>query len=492
MLTKSDYLKYTQCCKYLWLHKYRKDLVSEDVLAALQRLFDEGYEIEEWAYKLFPEGVSAYDANFEIAVKNTKRLVKAGTKVIFQPTISNWDLFCRADIIKLDSRTGDYDIYEVKSSTTVKDIHLIDLAFQKICFEKEKIKIGKLFLVHVNNKYVRSGEIDPAKLLVCNNVTGAVEEVIREVGLGIKDAQKVLENKDAEPDVRILKQCRNPYECNFIDYCWKNIPEDSIYDISGSLSREKLDFLIDEGIIKIKDIPAGIVTKPSGLRHLKAVKTQKVFIDAKAIKNELSELKYPLYFLDYETFGPAAPLFDGYKPYQRIVFQYSLHVKKSPDAKLEHYEYLCREIKDPTSELVESLRGVTGLEGSFISWNKSFEMGCNNEMGARCNQFADFLNSINDRMYDLMQCFKKGYYVHKDFKCSASIKKVLPVLVPTLSYKALNIQEGGTASESWLKVADPKIDQSAKDKLAGDMLAYCRLDTLAMVEILEVLNGLFG
>jgi hypothetical protein len=196
--------------------------------------------------------------------------------------------------------------------------------------------------------------------------------------------------------------------------------------------------------------------------------------------------------LDYETFGPAAPLFDGYKPYQRIVFQYSLHVKKSPDAKLEHYEYLCREIKDPTSELVESLRGVTGLEGSFISWNKSFEMGCNNEMGARCNQFADFLNSINDRMYDLMQCFKKGYYVHKDFKCSASIKKVLPVLVPTLSYKALNIQEGGTASESWLKVADPKIDQSAKDKLAGDMLAYCRLDTLAMVEILEVLNGLFG
>ena len=194
--------------------------------------------------------------------------------------------------------------------------------------------------------------------------------------------------------------------------------------------------------------------------------------------------------IDYETFGPAAPLFDGYRPYQRIVFQYSLHVKKSPDADLEHYEYLCREIKDPTSELAVSLRNAVGPQGSFISWNKSFEIGCNNEMGARCSQCADFLNSINDRMYDLMQCFKKGYYVHKDFKCSASIKKVMPVLVPNLSYKKLNIQEGGTASESWLKVTDSKINQDERDKLARDMLDYCQLDTLAMVEILEVLNKL--
>jgi len=164
MLTKSDYLKYRQCCKYLWLHKYRQDLVDPDTKAAMQRLFDEGYKVEKWAYELFPGGVDAYTGfapnDFKGAVKNTKKLVSAGTKVIFQPTISNWDLFCRADIIKLNAKTGEYDIFEVKSSTEVKDIHLIDLAFQKICFEKEKIKIGKLFLIHVNNKYVRNGAIE--------------------------------------------------------------------------------------------------------------------------------------------------------------------------------------------------------------------------------------------------------------------------------------------------------------------------------------------
>ena len=201
-------------------------------------------------------------------------------------------------------------------------------------------------------------------------------------------------------------------------------------------------------------------------------------------------LEYPLYFLDYETFSPAIPLFDGYKPYQRIVFQYSLHILESPGAKPNHFQYLSTQIEDPTAELAESLQKVVSKKGNFISWNKSFEMGCNSEMCARYRKHEEFLESVNGRMYDLMQCFRKGYYVHRDFKGKCSIKNVLPVLVPKLSYKTLKIQEGGTASESWVKVTDPKISRAERDQLASDMLAYCRLDTLAMVEILDVLNKL--
>ena len=134
MLTKSDFLKYTQCYKYLWLHKYRQDLVSPEAKSALKRIFDEGYEVENYAYKLFPAGVSAYDKDIAEAVAKTKKLVKARQKTIFQPTISNSKVFCRADIIRRYTKSGNWDIYEVKSSTQVKDIHLIDLAFQKICF----------------------------------------------------------------------------------------------------------------------------------------------------------------------------------------------------------------------------------------------------------------------------------------------------------------------------------------------------------------------
>jgi hypothetical protein len=151
MLTKSDYLKYTQCYKYLWLYKYRKDLLPKELSSAVERVFDEGYDVESYAYKLFPGGIDADDENLSKAIAKTKELVKSGKKIIFQPTISENNLFCRADIIKFNSRTKKWDIYEVKSSTQVHDIHLLDLAFQKICFEEAGLKIGKLHLVHVNS-----------------------------------------------------------------------------------------------------------------------------------------------------------------------------------------------------------------------------------------------------------------------------------------------------------------------------------------------------
>ncbi|HOX29730.1 MAG TPA: DUF2779 domain-containing protein [Candidatus Paceibacterota bacterium] len=391
MLTKSDFLKYTQCCKYLWLHKYRQDLAEPDALAAMKRIFDEGYEVENIAYKIFQDGKSAYDADIPTAVANTKKLVKTRQKTIFQPTISNWKVFCRADIIKLYSKYGNWDIYEVKSSTEVKDIHLIDLAFQKICFEDNWFKIGKLFVVYVNKDYIRQGAIDHKKFLKIEDVTRAVDVLIKNVGLNIETAHKILGNK-AEPKVKMLKQCHSPYGCEFADHCRKSLPEDSIYDIAGSLSGEKLEALLDRGIIDLKDVPDGIITHKNSINHIKAVKTGQVFIDAKAIKEELAQLEYPLYFLDYETYGPAVPLFDGYKPYQRIIFQYSLHVKKSPNSPLEHYQYLSTKISDPTAELAGSLSGIIGDKGSVIAWNKSFEMGCNREMRERKSNTLCFLN----------------------------------------------------------------------------------------------------
>lgn len=489
MLTKSDFLKYTQCIKYLWLHKYRKDLIPKDISVTLQRTFDEGYNVEAFAYELFPGGASAEAADISDAIIKTKKLFKDGQKIIFQPTISIGKLFCRADIIKYNAWTKCWDIYEVKSSTQVKDIHLIDLAFQKITFEEAKIKIGKLFLVHVNNQYVRKGKIEPKKLLTVEEVSGDVLGLIKGMKMDIRSAHKILDLKK-EPEIKILGQCENPYTCNFIDYCWQHVPEDSVYDIAGGLSLEKLEALLDQGILSIKDIPEGVITSKRGLRHYRAVKLKKVFIDQAAIKKELAGLKYPLYFLDYETNSPAVPLFDGFHPYQRIVFQYSLHVKKSPNSKVEHFEFLETDLVEPTLALVKTLTRTIGSKGTVIAWNKGFEMGCNKEMAERCPAFAEKLLSINERMYDLMDTFKKGYYVHKNFHGSASLKKVLPVLVPKLSYKALNIQEGGTASESWMRVTDEKVGEKERKALAKDMLDYCRLDTLAMVEILRVLNNL--
>jgi hypothetical protein len=488
MISKSEFLKYFQCYKYLWLYKFKKDLISGEISNQQQALFDEGYVFEDHVKKIFPNGFEI-EGLYDEAVKNTKSAIEKGQKILFQATAKTKSLYAMADIFIYNDKTNKWNIYEVKSSTSVKDIHLIDLAFQKICFEEAGYEIGETNLVCANNKYIKKGKIDCKKLTSFNNITKDVKDLIKDVHFDIKKALELTKQKQ-EPDIKILKQCKSPYECPFISYCWKGFPEQNIYKIAGGLRIDKLEDLLERGILDIKEIPEDYLTSRRSILHHKVVKHEKTLIDRPKIIRELEKLKYPLYFIDYETYSPVIPMFDGYRPYQRIVFQFSLHVQEKPGDKLKHYEYLCQEEKDPTEELLKELKKHIKKPGTFISWNASFEMGCNREMADRAPKFQRFYNDINNSMFDLMQIFRKGYYVDRNFHGSASIKKVLPVLVPKLSYKDLNIQEGGTASESWAILTDKNIKKTAKDKLNKDMLKYCELDTLAMVEILKFLKKL--
>lgn len=216
-------------------------------------------------------------------------------------------------------------------------------------------------------------------------------------------------------------------------------------------------------------------------------------VDIETIQSELGSLQYPLYFLDYETFFPAVPLFDGYRPYQHAVFQYSVHVIREPGAEPEHYEYLAEEMVDPAQGIATSLKSHIGDTGSVIVWNARFEASRNAEIGEHLPEYADFMASVNDRMYDLMMIVKKGYYIDSRFGGSASIKKVLPVMCPELSYNDLAIHEGGTASASWAVLTNPSTPPEQKAQLKKDMLAYCGLDTYAMLAIyrkfLEVIES---
>jgi len=489
MLTKSDFIKYLQCKKYLWLYKHRRDLLPKEINAGKEAIFSTGYEVEEYAYKLFIGGIDAYNDDFKNAILKTNDLIKKKVPVIFQPTISRDNLFCRADIIKYNEETDNWDIIEVKSSTQVKDIHYKDLSFQKICFDKAGINIGRLYLIHVNNQYVKNGDIEPEKLLEKEDITNEVEEILEDTKIEIKNALDVIKLKD-EPDVRILRQCNNPYECDFIKNCWKDIPNESIYSIAGALGRKKLNLLLDKGIIKAVDIPVEMMTNKKLQKYHHAVKKNTVYVEKENIKKEIDKIKYPIYYLDYETYAPAIPIIDGYRPYQRIVFQYSLHIQDELNGEVRHYHFLAKDSNDPTKKMSESLQKLIGETGSIIAWNMGFEKGCNSEMGERVVEYRLFYEDVNNRMYDLMSIFKSGYYVHKDFSGSASLKKVLPVMVPGLDYNELDISEGMTASNSWGDMITKEISQKEKDKTYNGLLEYCELDTLAMVKILDKLNSI--
>ena len=210
-------------------------------------------------------------------------------------------------------------------------------------------------------------------------------------------------------------------------------------------------------------------------------RTKEPIIDYDAIKKELDSLMFPLYFLDYETFPTAVPIFSGYHPYQHIVFQYSLHIL-TEDLKLTHEECLILD-GDPAERLVSSLRKHIGNTGSVVSWYKKFENSRNRDMMKLVPSQADFLQGVIDRTYDLMDIVENQYYVHHGFRGSSSIKKVQPIIAPELAYEKLFVKSGTDAIEAYRQILKGEVTGEALEEKRRHMLEYCKYDTKVMYVI---------
>ena len=222
--------------------------------------------------------------------------------------------------------------------------------------------------------------------------------------------------------------------------------------------------------------------------QVKSTKRDSAVIDEVAVRNDLYQLVYPIYFLDYETYSWAVPRYENHGVYQNVVFQYSLHIKKDDHSPLEHYEYISKTQDDPMKEIAPNLEKVIGKVGSILVWNKSFEMSRNKEMGNIFPKYEDFFIMVNSRIKDLGDIFSKQMYVDPEFKGSWSIKKVLPVICPNLTYHGMKVANGTQAMTTWEDIVYGSKTQTEKEEMTKDLLKYCELDTYAMVAIWEAMK----
>ena len=268
------------------------------------------------------------------------------------------------------------------------------------------------------------------------------------------------------------------------------VPADSVHDIAriGS-SKARLQELIERGILAITDVPDETKLSDKQMSQVRAAKTGRPVIDDVAIAVLLAEYKFPLAFFDYETYAAGVPRFAGYGPFDQIPFQFSLDVMDDPVTPIRHHEFLFTQSTCPDAALIAALRAMMPNTGSIVTWNKKFEIGINKRPAERNPDAASFLDDVNARIVDLMEVFSTQAYIHPGFKGSSSIKAVLPTLVPELSYKALAIQEGGTASDAWNKIVSGKHSAAELEKQRRALLTYCALDTQAMWEIWRKLNS---
>jgi len=487
-LSKSLYTKGIQCPKALWLQKYKKEVLSTPDDSALAR-FETGNEVGELACELFPNGVEIpYTKDFTSMIEQTAEHIKNGVKYIYEATFSFDGILVLVDVLEIGE--NGVSIYEVKSSSSVKDIYVHDTSIQYYVLSKLGFVIKSANVVHINSGYVRGDTLELNELFTIVDVTQEVVELQKNIPTILQNFEVILEDKINEPNIDIGKHCHNPYVCDAKEYCWKTqrqIPEYSIFNIFNLGSKKQIE-LYSAGIKKIEDIPEDFVMTANQKSAVENYKTKETFINEDKINEFIDTLSYPIYHLDFETFQQAVPQFKGISPYQQIPFQYSLHIEQK-DGTLTHKEYLAIDGIDPREEIAKKLIEDIPDDVTVLAYNMSFEKGVIKKLADSFLDISEHLLKINENMKDLMVPFQKKYYITPDMNGSYSIKYVLPALVPEFSkaYTKLDgVQNGTQAMNTFANMS--KMQKDEKSKMRQSLIEYCKLDTLAMVKILEVLK----
>jgi hypothetical protein len=476
-LTKSRYVKGLICRKALWLQEHDPARAGPRS-PAQQRILDQGTAVGLLAAERFPGGVLVKAAPYERerALAETREALASGAPAVFEASFLHHRTLVRVDVLRL-TKAGAWDLIEVKSSTRVKEEHLPDAAVQRYVAEGSGLRVAGVYLMHLNPECTFP---DLADLFVLEDVSEQVAELLPGLGGKLDEFLRLLEEA-SEPRVPVGPQCTAPWECEFKAWCWRHVPAVSVFNVPLLKSEAKAE-LSARGILEIADIPAEFPLAPTSRLFVELFLGGRARVDWPAIRRELAGLARPLYFLDFETDNPAVPRFAGLHPFERLPFQFSCH-RLGSDGELAHFEYLHVAASDPRPPLARALGEILGPAGTVVAYNASFEKSVLGELAAFLGPGpqAAALEAAASRLWDLLAIFR-DHYLDPAFGGSNSLKNVLPALLPAFGYDGLGVAGGEEAMAAWeLLVRLP--EGAEKRSLEAALRAYCRQDSLAMVEI---------
>ena len=485
-ISKSRFVAGCQCLKRLYWQVHEPELAAAPD-ASSQAVMDQGQEVGLLAHQLFPGGVKVDgEAGLEQAFRTTRELVaNPEVPAIFEGTFENGGVLVRVDILQR-RRDNRWRLIEVKSSTDLREdaFHLEDIAIQYRVLSRGGLDVASACLAHINRSYVfQGGSIDVRQFFKIRNLTRRVEKMLPELTFRLRAFASIL-NQSKAPNLPAGPHCKAPVTCEFFGRCNPPRPDDHVRYLPR-IQASAVEELVEMGVESIRDIPDDFPLNERQRRACTCVQAGEPWFSPE-ISKELSTLKYPLFFMDFETVNPAIPRFPGMRPYDQIPFQWSVHVLREPGAELEHHEFLATETTDPRREFIASLCPVLGRSGSILVYS-AFESQRLSELAAWLPEFSGRIKKIQSRLWDLLPVVRNHVY-HPRFLGSYSIKNVLPALVPGMTYEGMEVADGQDAGLAWESLTRDGLDQTGRDRIRKALLDYCGQDTLAMVRLLEKLR----
>jgi predicted RecB family nuclease len=486
LLTKSDYMAGLECPKKLYLRKYNRDLAEQPDAGAKARMAD-GQEIGLIARMLFPGGVLIDPANKDGVLATEIYMREAHT--LFEAQFLSGGRLVRVDVLQRDGEG--WRVLEVKSSKEpkakekFKDGHLYDLAFQVLVLREAGINVTSAGLILLSRTYCSGsdGGFSTKRLFAIRDVTRQVEELLVDTQFQSIRQLQVL-GLEEEPTVETNVHCKG---CDFHAYCHVGQREDDLVFLPRISAKEVTD-LRSQGIRTIGQIPEDFKLSGVQRRIWESWRTGKPYV-GDALTQDLAKITYPLYMIDFETTRWAIPYLPKTAAHQAIPFQWSCHSIEAPRGRPVHREFLYRGGEDPREEfvstLLECIRGAATI-ATYTGYESTVVKDLVAQGIPKAKELAEILEA---RVLDLKKLVEERVYL-KEFRGSFSLKSVLPALAPGHGYEDLRIRDGEAASAEYKRMCAPTTPPSETERVAQDLLAYCKRDTEAMVELLQALEGL--
>ncbi len=373
----------------------------------------------------------------------------------------------------------------MKSSTGVKDVNIIDVAFQKYCCERMGLSIRNCNLAYVRSDYVRQGDIDPCQFFIIEDISCRVDSIGGDIEKKVTEYFDIIAKSEC-PRVEIGPYCSKPFVCPLKEECWSFLPTYSIFDLYWA--GEKCFDLFNLKIIDMLDIPQDYPLTSKQKIQLECVKANMPHIDKAGLKEFINSLEYPLYFVDFETFSTVVPLYDGMRPNQPVPFQFSVDIVAEDDGPVEHHGFLSETRADPRKKFIDELSACLGDRGSVVVYHAPFEQKVLLDLAGIFPQYSDWVSHVFSRVVDLLKPFASFHYYHPDQHGKVSLKSVMPSLTG-MGYKGMAIEHGMQAAIAYLSTLRDEVEEEHRQRIRRELELYCGLDTKGMIEILKKLKA---
>ena len=481
-LSKSRVMAGLQCHKYLWWRVHEPEAPELEFDTSVQAAFDRGARVGEVARSYVPGGVLIdlpYNA-YADRVMATRQALEGGAPALYEASFQADGVFVAVDI--LERGNPGFGLIEVKSSTSLKEHHIPDVAIQAHVLRRSGLPLGRQDLMHLNRECAYP---DLGNLFVRSDVTEAVTAVVADIPGVIARQLEMLQGP--LPDVPTGPHCTTPYECPFMARCWSARPPHHVGTLYA-MKRRAIE-LDEQGYQTIHDIPDDVPLGKIADRQRRAVQGGRVIVEP-SLAQALVPFVPPIAFLDFETVGLPIPVWNGCHPYDAVPVQFSCHVEGA-DGRVVHHEWLADGSQDPRPALAERLARACEGARIVVAYSAGFERGCIERMADALPGLAGPLRNIAARLVDFLPVVRNHVY-HPDFGGSFSLKRVLPALVPELRYDDLPINEGSMASLELERMLfqGAELTEEAKAQLRTDLLRYCHQDTWGLVKLLRELREL--